>query len=217
VDDGTPRKGESQSTQPKALHIEIDTVEQLVSQKHIKKLYLSQATTFPLGIKMQLVRDYCLLTNTHAKAKAAILCTNQQRFLQQMETCISWETAMLNLLDKILGANLHHLIMNIPDPKKPSECLFHAVNKMFQHDGYIFWFHPQKNQMAREVVAGLLGFLKGTWVETIDTNKFHKFFTASAIKHAVDAWWDAKDRCIVTQADANIADIIKNDMDLFFP
>jgi len=59
-----------------------------------------------------------------------------------METCISWEIAMLNLPDKILGANLCHLIMNIPDPEKPSECLFHAVNKMFCHDGYVFWFHP---------------------------------------------------------------------------
>jgi len=59
-----------------------------------------------------------------------------------METCISWEIATLDLLDKILGANLRHLIMNIPDPENPSECLFHAVNKMFRHDGYIFQFHP---------------------------------------------------------------------------
>jgi len=66
-------------------------------------------------------------------------------------------------------------------------------------------------------VAGLLVFLQGTWVETIDANKFNKFFTVSAIKRAVDAWWDAKDCCVVTQVDANMADIIKNDMDLFFP
>ena len=118
VDDGIPRKGEIQSMQPKALHIEIDTAEQSVPLKHIEKLYSSQAITFPLGIKMQLVRDYRLLTNSHAKAKAASLCTNQQRFLQQIETCISWEIATLNLLDKILGANLWHLIMNIPDPQK---------------------------------------------------------------------------------------------------
>jgi len=71
--------------------------------------------------------------------------------------------------------------------------------------------------MVREVVTGFLVFLQGTWVETIDANKFNKFFTASAIKRAVDAWWDAKDRCVVTQADANMADTIENDMDLFFP
>jgi len=71
--------------------------------------------------------------------------------------------------------------------------------------------------MAREVVTGLLVFLQGMWVETMDTNKFHKFSTALAIKHAVDAWWDAEDQCVVTQADANMADIIENDMDLFFP
>jgi len=71
--------------------------------------------------------------------------------------------------------------------------------------------------MAREVVAGLLVFLQGTWAETIDANKFNKFFTASAIKHVVDAWWDAKDCCVVTQVDVNMADIIENNMDLFFP
>jgi len=87
VDDGIPRKGESRPTWPKALHIEINMVEQSASPKHNKKLYSSKATTFPLGTKMWLVRDYCLLTNTHAKAKAASLCTNQHRFLQQMETC----------------------------------------------------------------------------------------------------------------------------------
>jgi len=134
---------------PKALHIEIDTAEQSVSRKHIEKLYSSQAFTFPLGIKMRLVRDYRLLMNTHAKAKAASLCTNQQRFLQQMETCISWEIATLNLPDKSLGANLWHLIMNIPDPENPSERLFHAVNKMFHHDGCIFQFHPQKPNSER--------------------------------------------------------------------
>jgi len=185
VDNGILRKGENKPTWPKALHIEIHMAEQSVSQKHIEKLYYSQATTFPLGIKMWQVRDYCLLTNTHVKAKAASLHINQQRFFQQMETCISWEIARLDLPDKILGANLHHLIMNIPDPEKPCECLFHAVNKMFCHDGYIFQFHPHKNQTAREVVTGLLVFLQGTWAETIDANKFHNFLQPQQL----NVWW----------------------------
>jgi len=33
----------------------------------------------------------------------------------------------------------------------------------------------------------------------------------------VDAWWDAEDHCVVMQVDTNMTDIIKNDMDLFFP
>jgi len=70
--------------------------------------------------------------------------------------------------------------------------------------------------MAREVVAGLLVFLQGMWAETINTNKFHKFLTALAIKCVVDAWLDAEDCCVVTQVDSNMTDIIENDMDLFF-
>jgi len=31
-------------------------------------------------------------------------------------------------------------------------------------------------------------------------DKFNKFFTSSAIERAEDAWWDAKNKCVVTQA-----------------
>jgi len=71
--------------------------------------------------------------------------------------------------------------------------------------------------MAREAVAGLPVFLQGMWGENMAANKFHKFFTALAIKQVVDAWWDQDERCMVTQADADMENIIQNDMDLFFP
>ena len=166
---------------------------------------------------MRLVRDHKLLTNTKAKAKAASLRTNQQRFLSNMETCITWELSTLDLVDSTTGANLRQFIMNIPDPEKPEERLFHAVNKMLRHDGHIFRFNPNRSQSAREIVAGLLVYLKGMWIPTVEPSKFNKFFTGSAIERAADAWWDTQERCVVTKADAELEELINQDSDLMFP
>jgi len=97
--------------------------------------------------------------------------------LAQMETCSTWEISTLELTDHQMEANLHQFIMNIPNLAQPATKLFHAVNKMFSRDGHIFRFHLSCSQQAREVVAGLLVFLKGLWEGVIPTKKFHKFFT----------------------------------------
>jgi len=77
IDDGAKRDGKTKSTLVKALHIEIDRTHQTVTRSQIKNLYSSKATVFPLGFKMQLVRDHRLLTNTQAKEKAASLRAHQ--------------------------------------------------------------------------------------------------------------------------------------------
>jgi len=78
-------------TSIKALHIEINKSNPLAFKARIEALYSSSATTFPLEIKMQLVCDYKLLTNIHAKEKA--------KCLQSMQECIL-QTSQ---------ANMHHL------------------------------------------------------------------------------------------------------------
>ncbi len=113
-------------------------------------------------------------------------------------------------------ANLCQIIMNILDPINPKCKLFHTVNKMFIRDGYIFRFHPSQIQQACKVVGGLLVFLTGIWCETINTLKFHKFFTDGMIEHSKDAWWDATTLCMVTKANQEIANILTFDMDLIF-
>ena len=106
---------------------------------------------------------------------------------------------------------------DIPNPVQPTCKLFHAVNKMYIHNGFIFCFHPSHSQQAREVVAGLLVFLTGLWEGTINTMKFHKFFTEGAIKRSQDAWWDAQAICMVTKADQEMENILAFDTDLIFP
>ncbi len=217
IDDGKKRDSNDKTKRVpvKALHIEIDQVQQMTVQ--IEHLFSSKATVFPLGIKMQLVHDYCILTNAQVKAKADSLCSHQERFLAQMETCSTWEISMLDLTDHQTNANLRQFIMNILDPGQPATKLFHAVSKMFSRDRHIFRFHPSRSQHAREVVAGLLVFLKGLWEGLIQTNKFHKFFTDGAIERSRDAWWDATSLCVVMKADQEMENILTFDMDLMFP
>jgi len=107
--------------------------------------------------------------------------------------------------------------MNIPDPVQPASKLFHAVNKMYSRDGFIFRFHPSRGQQAREVVAGLLVFLTGLWDGMINTTKFHKFFTDGAIERAREAWWDTETLCVATKADQEMTNILTYDTDLIFP
>jgi len=64
-----------------------------------------------------------------------------------------WEITMLELIDWQTQVSLQQIIMNIPDPCNPKCKLFHAVNKMFICNGYIFHFHPSRSQQAREMVA----------------------------------------------------------------
>jgi len=166
---------------------------------------------------MRMVRELHLLTNTDAKAKAASLRTTQQRFIDNMDSCISWELTTLELVDKATQASLQQIIMTIPDPDCPKQRLFHLVNKMYSNNGYIFQFKTTKSQSTREIVAGLLVFLKGIWKDhLLDMEKFNKFFMASAIERAEDTWWDTDNHCVVTKADNKLDQIMDQDQDLFF-
>jgi len=165
---------------------------------------------------MRLVHDLKLLTNPKAKEKALSLRVTQDQFLHQMETCITWEIATIDLVDQTFCTSFCAVLMNIPDPTEPTAKLFHLVNITFNWDGYIFRFHPSRSQMARDVVAGLLVFLTGIWSGLVDPTKFHKFFSATAIERAQDAWWDAKDKCVVTLADKELDNLLKADPDMAF-
>jgi len=75
------------------------------------------------------------LTNAAAKTKAVSLHTTQQQFLENMDSCISWEVISLELVDKVTQASLHQLIMAIPDLDGPEQWLFYLVNKMYSNNG----------------------------------------------------------------------------------
>ncbi len=214
IDDGNGRLENREII--KALHIDLNKSDPQEYKCRLEALYSSSAKTFPLGIKMRLVRDFKLLTNINAKEKARSLRATQGQFLQQTETCITWEIATIDLEDKTLRNSLRAILMNIPDPEHLDMKLFHSVNKMFKQDGYIFRFHPSRGQNAREVVAGLLVFLKGIWSGVVNVEKFNKFFSVTALERAKEAWWDPENRCVITKADRELELLLTADKDMIF-
>jgi len=201
-------------TCPKALHIEIDKGKLPSCHHLLENLYSSLVTMFPLDVKMHLVRDHKLLTNTKAKTKEASLRANQQRFLSSnIETCITWELSSLDLQDTTISANLHNWLWISLTLEKLGEKLFNAVNKMLYNDGYIFQFNPSQSQSTREIVTGLLVFLRHVGIYN-HTSKISQVCMGPC---TTDAWWDAKERCIVTKADAELDDLMNQDVDLTFP
>jgi len=193
----------------KALHIKINKNDPPAYKACIEALYSLSVTTFPLGIKICLVHDYKQLTNIRAKEQAKCLCSMKERFLKNSQMCITWELSTIDLKDWTLCTTLRYVLMNILDPEKPSELLFHAVSNMMAKDTFIFCFHPSKSQSAQEVIAGLLIFLKGMWGGIIPADKLHKFFTADALIRAKDAWWDPEGKCVVTMADAELEKLVQ--------
>jgi len=199
----------------KVLHLDINKGDPLEHKHWLESLYSSSAINFPLGIKMRLIRDFKLLTNIKAKEKAHSLHATQGQFLQQTETCITWEIATIDLEDKTLHNSLHYILMNIPDPENFGQKLFHLVNQMFNKNGSILRFHPTCSQNAQDIVAGLCVYIKGLWQGLIDEQKFNKFFTDTALDRAKDAWWDPQQRCVITQADEEMTAILKTDSDIY--
>jgi len=55
------------------------------------------------------------------------------------------------------------------------------------------------------------------WTPTVEQSKFNKFFTGPTIEWVANAWWDTKERCVITKADAELEDLINQDIDLMFP
>jgi len=99
-----------------------------------------------------------------------------------METCSTWEISTLDLPDRQTEANLREFIMDIPDLAQPATQLFYEVNKMFSKDSHIFQFNPSRGQQAREVVAGLLVFLKASGMGSSQRKNFTSFSMTVQLK-----------------------------------
>jgi len=141
---------------PKALHLEIDRKDLNSFQPAIEKLYSSASNTFPLGIQMHLVPAYERLTNGRAQEMYRKLQGIQQDFLVNTTTSMTRTIPTLDLADKDTKADLRALLMSIPDPCKPSEKLFYAVNNRGSADGIIFRYYRQKSNNVRAAMISKL-------------------------------------------------------------
>jgi len=76
---------------------------------------------------------------------------------------------------------------------------------------------PTKAKVSKKLWWVFLHIYKACGHQQLNWQKFSRFFTCLAIERAANAWWDTKERCVVTKADAELEDIINQDIDLMFP
>jgi len=129
--------------QTKAIHLEVDTSILPLQLKHLEHVYATEAKTFPLGIKMQLVPASRTEANMVHNTKVDQLIHLQARFLQYTET--SW----ISKANSDVMAQTHPLYdtqhaMKPPPSlaKQPSTPLFHAISPKETKDGYLVQYLP---------------------------------------------------------------------------
>jgi len=140
----------------KAIHIEVEKGISSLQQTGLERIYSAKSRTFPLGIKMQLVSELQVLTNSHAYDKAIRLQSLQAKFLDCTET--HWirdkdsdsPNLSLPLYDTLRAMKLAHW-----SAAKSAQSLFHAISPMATKDGYLVRYLPQYATQARAAITKL--------------------------------------------------------------
>jgi hypothetical protein len=102
--------------------------------------------------------------------------------------------------------------MEITPENKPGSSLFHTIDRQFKSDVIVnFQFHPEHASEAKNLIAGLVPFLKDSG------HAYHlKMFTPEAIQRQVKSRWDAEKREAHSEADIELQNLLAKDDDLNF-
>jgi len=105
--------------------------------QRIAQVYSSQATTFPLDIKMQLVAEITTASYPDVTTKAINLQSQQAQFLSHTATCLIRVNNQSIKHMQTLLATLWQIGSQITSPGHTTQQLFHAVSPMVKKEGYI--------------------------------------------------------------------------------
>ena len=98
-----------------AIHIEADTKNEKKVERGLKRIYSSQSTSFPLGIRMRLISEYRKVKgNPTNSAKHTRLRIRQANFLKILYGCPGDDIAQLDFrVAKLDNKSLRDMIMAI--------------------------------------------------------------------------------------------------------
>jgi hypothetical protein len=87
--------------------------------------------------------------------------------------------------------------------------LFHSVDHMrFNRSTVIFTCMPSVESEARNMVAGLLTFLKHHYKDEVT-----EFFTKDAQIRAAKSFWDEEEQCVHNEDDEHVSDLLATNLD----
>jgi hypothetical protein len=151
----------------------------------------------------------------------------QSNFIASMILTKSWELEPNALYDTTSnGFTFRELIMSIRSLKHPKDPLFHTVDQPTNGSQVaLFLHHPDDNEQAMQVKAGLLPYMRWRWRTTLQMtfehlseaeNNFlkpilYKFFTAGAVTTADGMDWDDEAHEVTSGTSDNLAAILDGD------
>ena len=174
-----------------ALHIEVDAKDDKKANRGLKRLYGSQSTNFPLGIRMRLVSEFREVRgNIVMMGKHTRLRVRQASFLASIEGYPSDDIQMLDYEDE--GITLRQLIMSIQsmNDKTPGN-LFHSVGKDWR-GRIILNFLRNKADEARMITDGLIPYLQNKHGESVNL-----FFDPEAVIEKEKWEWNEEHRTVI--------------------
>jgi hypothetical protein len=193
----------------KAVHIEVDRKVRNEAKSALEDMYSATATDWPLHTRMRAVPLLRDVMNNQVKRDIHRLIGRQASFNDDdlgKRKINTWEIKELDFSSADLGKTLRDLIMDIPRMDDPSRKLFHSVDHLRSNRStVVFTCIPALEPEARSMVASLLTYLKH-----LHGDVMLEFFTKDAQLRAVDAYWDAAERCVRNSDDTHVSSLLDN-------
>jgi len=138
LDDDGSSQADCTTPYTKVIHLEVDSCTLPSQLKCIESMYATDAKTFPLGIKIQLVPACRTGTNNVHNTKVGQLIHLQARFLKYTETSWIREVNSKVMPQKFpLYDTLQAMTLPPSLAKQPSKLLFHAISPTVTNVGYM--------------------------------------------------------------------------------
>jgi len=164
---------------------------------------------------MRLVPTFTSILSINNKTKFALCLAHQVALGLGPATAVTWEMTTNLLLDKIdpaCGISFRNLMMSLPPIDKPGTTLFHTIDRQFRSDNIMeFTFRPENASDARNIIAGLVPFLRDEGYSF-----FLKMFSAEALQFHASSTWNSAERTVKTAKGAELANLLAADDELNF-
>jgi hypothetical protein len=208
--DGSNKSKDNNSSRVNAIHLECAAYNAQEACQKLSKWYGSSSKSFPDGTKMRLVPPFYTILSSGNRQKYASLIARQSALNSRLGTCTTWEMStnlMLDHPEPNSGFSFRQLMMSISYQVFPGTPLFHYFDKQWHSEnGVTFSYLPENVADARNVVAGLLPFLK----HTADPWHMSVFTTKAKLCHAASKW-DHATRQVFSADESEIAEFLADD------
>jgi hypothetical protein len=180
------------------------------TKEAIQSIYSSDATEFPLGIKMRFVPSNLRIGMDRIN-KLKKLRRRQEIFLHEIEvsSARTWEISSLdtNITEQ---PTLRNLLMGIKTKDKQFNMFLSVDTAYKKSDLVIFPFLPRHKDEARTIITTLVPYMINKF-----RNRFMKeYFTQEACDRANESEWDPTQEQVITKDDKYIDNLFDDNNDL---